>query len=105
MSDTCHCNVCGRTIHFHNGLREIGASQIRERLRSYLASVRDTGERLVITRRGKAVAALVSVDDLRFLERMEDILDVAKRINDEAIPLDQALKELAHKETLDEATD
>jgi len=34
------------------------------------------GERVVIERRGKAVAAIVSLEDLRLIEAIEDRLDV-----------------------------
>jgi PHD/YefM family antitoxin component YafN of YafNO toxin-antitoxin module len=35
------------------------------------------GERIVLERHGKPVAALVSVEDLQLLEELEDRLDVA----------------------------
>jgi prevent-host-death family protein len=43
--------------------------------------VRFGGERLSLTRRGRAVAALVSVEDAELLERLEDEadLDAARR--------------------------
>ena len=35
-------------------------------------------ERVVVRRRGKAVAAVVPIEDLRFLERLEDRIDLAE---------------------------
>lgn len=57
------------------------------------------GERVVVARHGKPVAAIVSTDDLRRLEALEDAADVrdAQRALDEAaragtIPLDAVLR-------------
>ena len=41
-----------------------------------LNRVSDAGERVVLERRGKPVAALVSIDDLELLQRIEDEMDV-----------------------------
>lgn len=35
-------------------------------------------ERVVLRRRGKAVAAVVPIEDLRFLKRLEDRIDLAE---------------------------
>ena len=57
-------------------------------------------ERVVVHRRGKAVAALVPLEDLALLEELEDRADVqeAKRRladpNDKAIPYEQVRQEL-----------
>ena len=48
---------------------------IRSRLADTLNRVAYQGERIVLERRGKGVAALVSMDDLAALERMEDEID------------------------------
>jgi prevent-host-death family protein len=48
---------------------------IRSRLADALNRVAYQGERIVLERRGKGVAALVSMDDLAALERMEDEID------------------------------
>lgn len=58
------------------------------------------GERIAISRRGKDLAVLVSVEDAAILEEMEDRLDVEAalkvlREEKESIPWEQAKKELA----------
>lgn len=49
--------------------------EIRNNLADALNRVAYAGERIILERRGKGVAALVSLDDLAFLERMEDEAD------------------------------
>lgn len=58
-------------------------------------------ERIVLTRRGKEVAAVVPVEDLKLLEELETRLDLesikqtlADPENKESIPWDQVKKEL-----------
>ncbi|MGO9093170.1 MAG: type II toxin-antitoxin system Phd/YefM family antitoxin [bacterium] len=58
-------------------------------------------ERVVLTRRGKGVAAVVPIEDLRLLEAMEDRLDLediekalANPKNKKAIPWNKVKKEL-----------
>ena len=58
-------------------------------------------ERIVLTRRGKKVAAVVPVEDLNLLEEMEDHFDLeaikqalADPENKKSIPWDQVKKEL-----------
>jgi prevent-host-death family protein len=50
--------------------------EIRNNLADALNRVAYAGERIVLERRGKGVAALVSMDDLALLERVEDNQDV-----------------------------
>jgi prevent-host-death family protein len=49
---------------------------IRNNLADALNRVAYAGERIVLERRGKGVAALVSIEDLAILERMEDEEDI-----------------------------
>jgi prevent-host-death family protein len=57
-------------------------------------------ERVILHRRGKAIAAVVPIEDLRLLEQLEDEIDVAaaKRVRDdpteEAIPWGDVKAEL-----------
>ena len=58
-------------------------------------------ERVVLTRRGKGVAAVVPIEDLRLLEAIEDHLDLediekalANPKNKRAIPWNKVKKEL-----------
>lgn len=58
------------------------------------------GKRIVVTRKGKAVAALVSIEDLEVIQAMEDQKDVREATGilsdpkSEYIPWEQAKKEL-----------
>ena len=51
-------------------------SKIRANLSETVNRVTYKGERVVLNRRGKAVAALVSMEDLALLEALEDRLDL-----------------------------
>jgi prevent-host-death family protein len=53
------------------------ASDAREHLSDLLEKARHTGERTLITRRGRKLAAVVSVEDLELLEELEDRVDLA----------------------------
>ncbi len=50
---------------------EIPSDKFRSGFRAHLDHLHTTGERIVITRHGREIAALVSVKDLRALERVE----------------------------------
>ena len=62
--------------------RRLNASQARTRFAEAVNRAKFAGERTLIRRHGKDVAAVVSVDDLRTLEALEDRLDLeeARRI-------------------------
>ena len=70
----------------------IGVAEIRDNLADALNRVCYQGERIVLERRGKGVAVLVSMEDLGLLEAIEDKLDVteAKRAlaEDGFVPLE-----------------
>ena len=51
-------------------------SKARENLADTINRVKYKGERVVLTRRGKAIAALVPLEDLALLEKLEDRLDL-----------------------------
>jgi len=53
----------------------IGIAQIRNKMADVLNRVAYQGERVVLERRGKGVAAIVSMDDLALLEALEDLED------------------------------
>src|SRR5262249_34088319 len=55
---------------------KISVSEIRDRLADALNRVAYAGERVVLERRGKGVAALVSLDDLKVLEELEERADI-----------------------------
>ena len=74
---------------------------IRAKLADTLNRVAYQGERVVLERRGKGVAALVSMGDLALLEKLEDEADVravkAARQESGEIPWEQVKAELAAK--------
>lgn len=47
-------------------------TETRERLADLVGQVQYGGEQVAITKRGKVVAALVSAEDLKLLEELED---------------------------------
>ena len=55
----------------------IGATKLPSHFTEALDSVAHAGQRVVLERRGKGVAALVSMADLALLEKLEDQLDVS----------------------------
>jgi prevent-host-death family protein len=55
---------------------EISTSQIRDNLADALNRVAYGGERIVLQRRGKGIAALVPMEDLAALEELEDAGDI-----------------------------
>jgi len=62
-----------------------------------LVSRAQQGERTVLRRGNKRIAAVVPVDDFDFLEELEDRLDVEearKRMNEPTIPWEEVKKEL-----------
>ncbi len=57
-------------------MTKIGVSDARDRLSEVVDRARYTHERVVLTKRGKDVGAIVSIEDLKLLEALEDQLDV-----------------------------
>lgn len=54
----------------------VSISEIRDKLAEALNRVAYAGERIVLERRGKGVAALVSMEDLQLLEELEIQADI-----------------------------
>ena len=59
-------------------MTRLAASAVRDNLGDTLNRVAYRGERILLERHGKAVAALVSVEDLSRLEELEDLADLAE---------------------------
>ncbi len=80
---------------------QISITQIRDNLADALNRVAYGGERVVLKRRGKGVAALVSMDDLALLEELENQADIraAKKALKEkgGIPLEKIKERLGMK--------
>lgn len=55
---------------------EISVKTIRDNLTEAIDRVASAGERVVLTRKRKGVAALASMDDLAALQRLEDEADL-----------------------------
>ena len=56
---------------------EISVVELRDNLADMINRVAYGGERVILHRRGKNLAALISMDDLALLEELEDRLDHA----------------------------
>ena len=74
-------------------MTRLTASAVRDTLGDTLNRVAYRGERIILERHGKAVAALVSVEDLSLLVALEDRLDMqaARRAQREpgAVPYEE----------------
>jgi prevent-host-death family protein len=74
-------------------MTRLTASAVRDSLGDTLNRVAYRGERILLERHGKAVAALVSVEDLSLLEALEDRLDLKAvrkaRQEDGAVPYEE----------------
>ena len=57
-------------------MTKIGVSDARDHLSEVVDRARYTHERIVLTKRGKDVGAIVSIEDLNLLEMLEDQLDI-----------------------------
>jgi prevent-host-death family protein len=58
-------------------MSEVPISEARDHLGELVSKAEHTQERIVLTRHGKAVAAVISIDELRALESAEDEADLA----------------------------
>jgi prevent-host-death family protein len=69
-------------------MAEIGVTEARDQLGQLVNRAEYNDERVVLTRNGRAVAAIVPVDVLRELEAAEDAADLkaARRAAEEAGP-------------------
>ena len=79
----------------------LNSTDARENLAHVLNRVAYAGDRVRITRRGKAVAAVVPIEDLELIERLENEIDIreAEKSLREArkkgtVPLEKVREEL-----------
>jgi len=86
--------------------QSVACAQARERFDDQLERAVKHKERVVLTRRGKSVAALVPIEDLNFLEAIEDQLDAEEfqrakeefeRSGEPTIPLEEVVRKLGIK--------
>jgi prevent-host-death family protein len=87
-------------------MTRIAASQARDAFSDTLNRVAYRGERIVLRRRGKDLAAIVPIEDLRLIQRVEDEIDVReakkafaemKRRGLKPVPFEQVRKRLGLK--------
>lgn len=80
---------------------EISITEVRDNLADALNRVAYGGERVILQRRGKGVAALVSMDELAILEELENRADIAaakKALKEKGfVTLEQVKKRLRMK--------
>jgi prevent-host-death family protein len=81
----------------------ISATDLRDESSDVLSRVRYGHERLVVSRRHKAMAAIISIEDLELFEQLEDMRDVllaekaerdAHARGEKAVPYAEARKRL-----------
>lgn len=80
-------------------MTSLTVSQARVQFAELINQAAYRGKRVALKRRGKTVAGIVSAEDLKFLEDLEDRLDIeaAKKAlaeSDERIPYEKVRKEL-----------
>ena len=57
-------------------MTKLAASQARDAFSDTLNRVAYRGERIVLRRRGKDLAAIVPIEDLKLIQKMEDEIDL-----------------------------
>jgi prevent-host-death family protein len=77
----------------------VSTSKARVDFAEMINQVAYRGERIVLDRHGKPIAAIIPIDDLTFLEEIENHMDIdaAKRAlaeSDERIPYEKLRQEL-----------
>jgi prevent-host-death family protein len=80
-------------------LKKISTADARKKLANIVNRVAFGKEAFVLTRRGEALAALVSVENLRLLQEMEERMDVddawkARSESEETVSWEELKKEL-----------
>ena len=84
----------------------VSTADVPERFEEILNRAADGKERVVVTRAGKPVAALVPIEDLEWLEAIEDRIDAEEyrvareefeRSGGRAVPLDAVVRKLGIK--------
>ena len=83
-------------------MARLPASKVRANLADTLNRVAYRGERIVLYRHGKDLAAVVPISDYELLEKLEDKLDVEAAMkalaeSEKRIPYDQVRHELRLK--------
>jgi prevent-host-death family protein len=77
--------------------RKIASSTARSEFADLVNRAAYAGERVIVHRRKKPVAALVPLEDLELLEKLEDRIDLEearRRLNEPAVPWSKVKKAL-----------
>lgn len=80
-------------------MKKVSTAEARNEFADIVNAAAFGKERVVLTRRGKKLAAIIPVEDLDLLEKIEDLLDLqdAKAVlkkSGQRIPYEKARKEL-----------
>jgi prevent-host-death family protein len=76
---------------------KLTASAARQNFADIVNRAAYGGERIIVHRRKKPIAAVVPIEDLELLERIEDRIDLAearKRLKEPTIPWEKIKKDL-----------
>ncbi len=77
--------------------KKLSATQARQEFADIVNRAAYGGERVILHRRKKPVAAVVPIEDLEFLEQLEDRSDIEearKRLSEPTVPWAKIKKEL-----------
>ena len=80
-------------------LKKISTADARKKFANIINRVAFGKESFILTRRGEALAAMVSVEDFKLLQEMEDRMDVqdawqARETKEETVSWEELKKEL-----------
>jgi prevent-host-death family protein len=86
-------------------IQTLAVVEIRNNLADIMAQVAYAGLRFVVERKGRPMMALVSIEDLRQLEALEDAIDSellrrAKAASRGTVPLDQVIAEYEREQEM-----
>lgn len=73
-------------------MAQVSTVDARDNLSDLVNRAAFGGERIILTRRGKELAAIVPIEDVRWMEELEDRIDIADA--------DAALEEAREKGTI-----
>jgi len=88
-----------KTLTTGNTMSRMTTSEIRRIFTDVVNQVTQTGERVIIRRRDRDIAAIVPIEDLKLIERIEDEIDIAEvkiilADNESPVPWEEAMMEL-----------
>lgn len=80
-----------QAMEFPKGTVTIPAAEFRQGLTAFVGRVQHGGQRVVVTSHGTEACALVPIEDLRRLRRLELAVAKAKRSKSKMVPVDGPL--------------